>query len=402
MQDALAKIALCRTRALGSHRYFCSNCQVSTVVYNSCGASECPQCSGGKRTAWTESASSLLLDGVTCFQVVFTMPDRLSALALGNRREMCNLLFRSAWEALREVITNEQGFEPAAQMVLHTWNQWLESHFHVHAVVPGGGPALSGQRRWIHSQKPGAKPRRATKRPKPYLVNANTLRTVYRKTFLAGLVKLHAAGDLKLEGDEWGHLQNVAAFESFLEPLFQKEWVVFIQRPPTTQNGQPSQPDSVVKYLARYLTGGPISERRLVSHERGQVTFLARSGNETGGSQQQVPVTLSGVEFVRRWCLHIPPKHFVKTRRFGGYSNYHRERYLAECRDLLGMTKSVEPTTTDITPQKPNETTPDEQDARAPECSLCGKRMECVSRESRPSWRDIMSSSFRPRWYDDG
>ena len=51
---------------------------------------------------------------------------------------------------------------------------------------------------------------------------------------------------------------------------------------------------------------------------------------------------------------------------------------------------------------QPNETTPDDQDARAPECSLCGKRMECVSRESRPSWRDIMSSSFRPRWYDDG
>jgi hypothetical protein len=43
-----------------------------------------------------------------------------------------------------------------------------------------------------------------------------------------------------------------------------------------------------------------------------------------------------------------------------------------------------------------------DQDARAPECSLCGKRMECVSRESRPSWRDIMSSSFRPHWYDDG
>ena len=64
----------------------------------------------------------LLVPGVDCYQVVFTIPDDLSSLALGNRREMFRLLFRSAWESLRTIIEEEQQFEAAAAMVLHTWN----------------------------------------------------------------------------------------------------------------------------------------------------------------------------------------------------------------------------------------------------------------------------------------
>lgn len=43
-----------------------------------------------------------------------------------------------------------------------------------------------------------------------------------------------------------------------------------------------------------------------------------------------------GSEFVRRWCLHILPKGYAKSRRFGGYSGRHRQRYITECRELLG------------------------------------------------------------------
>ena len=77
----------------------------------------------------------------------------------------------------------------------------------------------------------------------------------------------------------------------------------------------------VAKYLARYLTGGPISDRRLVSDEDGFVTFQARVGDKTGGSKETNFRSPPGAEFVRRWCLHILPKGYTKTRRFGGYSN---------------------------------------------------------------------------------
>ncbi len=101
-----------------------------------------------------DSAAKLLLPGIDYFRVVFTMPAELSSLALGNRREMFDLLFRSAWRALKRVIEDEQQFEAAASMMLHTWNQKLESHVHVHAFVPGGGPSLADPEKWISSHPP--------------------------------------------------------------------------------------------------------------------------------------------------------------------------------------------------------------------------------------------------------
>ena len=90
----------------------------------------------------------LLLPRIDYFQVVFTLPEELSALMLGNRRVTYGLLFRAAWEALGEVLREELDCEPAALMVLHTWNQRLEHHPHLHALVPGGGPSRDG-RRWV-------------------------------------------------------------------------------------------------------------------------------------------------------------------------------------------------------------------------------------------------------------
>ena len=90
------------------------------------------------------------------------------------------------------------------------------------------------------------------------------------------------------------------------------------------------------------MTGGPISDRRIVRHEHGQVTFTARVGTTRGGSDQTEEVTLPGEEFVRRWSLHILPQGYTRTRRLGGYSHHHVRRYLAECRDLLKATTLAE------------------------------------------------------------
>jgi hypothetical protein len=76
---------------------------------------------------WLDSSAKLLLPGVTYYQVVFTIPDKLSSLTLGNRQTMFDLLFRSAWQALKQTIEDEQQFEAAAVMMLHTWNQHLDA-----------------------------------------------------------------------------------------------------------------------------------------------------------------------------------------------------------------------------------------------------------------------------------
>ncbi len=401
MQSTLAKLSLCRTSALGGRRYRCAACDSECRLHNSCGDRHCPQCSGAKRADWLSKTAELLLPGVDYFQVVFTIPETLSALALGNRREIFNLLFRSAWRSLKQVIKDEQQFEAAAAMVLHTWNQKLDAHVHVHALVPGGGPSLSAEGRWIRSRRRSPKPGDARR---PWLVDADTLRTEFRRVFLQGLKRLHRRGELRLR-DDWSHLQDEAAFAAWLKPLEQIAWVTYIEPPPC----ETSSPQHVLKYLARYLTGGPISDGRLIAHEDGTITFSARSGRTRGGDPADVEaVTLKGAKFVRRWCLHILPKGFVKTRRFGGYSNHHCQRYLAECHSLLpaaGDTSSdvtSDGTASEGTPLTCAESNDVSTDGTGRVCPACGRPLLLLSQGDRPGWAAVMASPHRPVWYDDG
>lgn len=328
----------------------------------------------------------LLLPGVNMFQVVFTIPDTLSSLTLGNRREMFRLLFHTAWQALKTVLEKEQQFEAAAAMVLHTWNQHLESHVHLHAVVPGGGPSLKNPDEW---KSPTPPPHR--RQDRWWLVDAEDLRAEFRKRFLTGLRRLHAERRLRLDGD-WSPLREVDNFEAFLAPLEAQQWVTYIEPPPET-----SQPEDVVKYLARYLTGGPISDRRLVSHDGRQVVFAARKGTTHGGSDETEEVSVPVDEFVRRWCLHILPSGFTKSRRFGGWSSPHRERYMDQCRRLREQPSSVDGVGSGASIAEASLVV----DRVPPErpCPTCGHGLERMEVIHRTSWKDIFSSDARPIWY---
>lgn len=297
VRSTLAKIAGCRTAALGASWHWCAECDSGVRIANSCGDRHCPQCGSGQRATWVDRMRPLLPDDVPYFRVVFTIPDDLSSLTLGNRRVMFDVLFRSAWESLKHVVETEQQFEAAAAMVLHTWNQKLDAHVHVHAVVSGGGPSLVRPEMWKSAEPP---PRERPDRS--WLVDAGNLRHGFRDHFLTGLRRLHRAGELKLDTD-WSHLRDASAFENFLAPLGRKSWVTYIQTSPNDT----SLPVDVVKYLARYLTGGPISDRRITEHDGRSVTFTARSGTTHGCSHETAEVTLLAQEFVRRWYLHILP-----------------------------------------------------------------------------------------------
>lgn len=380
VQSTLAKMSLCRTAALGGRLYECAACDHQAVVYNSCGDRHCPQCGGAKRANWLDSTAKLILPGVDYYQVVFTIPNQLSSLALGNRRVMFNLLFRSAWRSLKRSIEDEQLFEPAAAMVLHTWSQKLDAHIHVHALVPGGGPSLTNANEWKSARPPVYE-----RQNRFWLVDADSLRVAFRTEFLAGLRQLHVAGELKLDG-EWESLRDAGTFERWLQPLEAIDWVTFIQPPPPN-----SSAENVLKYLARYMTGGPISDRRLVDFQNGMVTFSARTGTTTGGSDETEDIELPVVEFVRRWSLHILPKGFTKTRRYGGFSNHHAQRYLGQCHALLN----------EHCPKHDQIPVTVERSA-SPCCPECRGEMSCVSSIDSPGWSVVMHGRYRPWWYDDG
>ena len=338
-----------------------------------------------------DSTERLLLDQVRYFQVVFTLPSELSSLALGNRQKIYDLLFASAWSALKETIEREQGYDPAALMVLHTWNQKLESHGHVHAVVPGGGPALDG-RGWVNSRR-----RDVCHSAGDYLVDAVNLRRCYRDHFLAGLGRLREEKQLKLQGD-FAYLQEDNSWESFLLELETTEWVSYIQPPPKQADGQASHPEHVLKYLARYLTGGPISDARIIAADEKEVTFWAREGATIGGNDDRIPITLPIEEFTRRWSLHILPKGYTKTRRFGGWSNIRRDRYLERCAILLeANSAALSSRATEFDPDLFLEL--ENGEGECEKCPVCGGQTRLIDCRQKPSWSEIMNSPCRPVWY---
>ena len=409
MQSVLAKLSLCRTRALGGKTYQCDECSEFTEVYHSCSDRHCPQCSGCKRYDFAARAERLILPGVTYYQVVFTLPSDLSELALANRESMADLLFESAAKSFRKTIRSQQDFDPASMMILHTWNQRLEPHWHVHALVPGGGPSLTGDR-WKSAEAPPG----VMNSDGYYLVDATSLRETYRKAAISHLKRLHKSGKLKL-GGKFAFLQDSQAWKTFCDELSELDWVSFIQPPPTKS----CTAEQVVRYLTRYLTGGPISNSRIVAADEDHVTFMAREGKQTGGEREQVPVTLETIEFVRRWCEHIQPEQLTKTRYFGGWCSRKRTQYQARCRSLLGISEEIEVESIDDQPpheeslensldnslgeslsiSSPSELSDD--DTKLP-CRACGSHLlRLVAEAAKPSWSSVLThlDSRCPSWY---
>jgi hypothetical protein len=393
VQSVLAKLSLCRTRALGGKTYQCDDCGAASEVYHSCGDRHCPQCSGCKRYDFAIRAEQLILERVTYYQVVFTLPGELSELALVNREAMADLLFKSAAKSLNKTIRSQQGYDPASMMVLHTWNQQLQPHWHVHALVPGGGPSLTNEQ-WKSAQSPAG----AENSDNHYLVDAISLRETFRKFAIAQLRRLYKKAVLKL-GGKFAYLQDEQAWEHFCDGLAAMDWVSFIQPPPT----ESCTADQVVRYLTRYLTGGPISDSRIVAADANQVTFLAREGKCVGGERMQVPVTLGTLEFVRRWCDHIQPDQLTKTRYFGGWCGRKRTLYQARCRRLL-LAPLEPPAAPDDASASPTGPLPAES-SREESCLRCqacqSSSLRLIAETRKPSWSSVLThwDSRCPAWY---
>lgn len=369
---------------MGGRTYECKACQSKFSLYNSCTDRHCPQCTGARRSDWLDKAAELLLPGVTYFQVVFTLPDKLSAIMLGNRAILYRTLMHAAAESLKHSVNTELGMQAASLMVLHTWNQRLEHHPHVHLLVPGSGPSLDGKR-WIDCQM--TKPTRSQP-AKPFLVDNVALGQDFCQRFIRKLKSLQRRGELELEGP-LKDMQDPLQWAQFTASLLEHDWCVFIERPPTAE----STPEHVLKYLARYMTGGPISDRRLVGCENDIVTFMARN-TVKHSSIRQVPVRLTGVEFTRRWSLHILPKSFTKTRCFGGYSSASRTAFIALCQQL-----HPRPTADDDQLPPPAQSTEDLPES-TPGCPKCQQPMQLVVDTPRPCWRDLFYGPDHHAWFE--
>jgi putative transposase/transposase-like zinc-binding protein len=314
----MSAIEVCRTAALGGHVEQCDQCGHQRIWYNSCRDRHCPKCQSLARAEWIEDRQAELLN-CEYFHVVFTLPEAMATLAYQNKEVVYGLLFRAAAETLRTIAADPQhlGAEIGFFAVLHTWGQNLLHHPHLHCVVAGGGLAPDGNR-WI-SCRPG------------FFLPVRVLSRLFRRLFLKFLQKAFDSGKLKFFSD-LQVLQDRKAFLHHLAPVRKAEWVVYA-KPPF------AGPQQVVHYVGRYTHRVAISNHRLLDIGDGAVRF---SWKDYRDNQQQKTMTLPAEEFIRRFLLHVLPEGFQRIRYYGLLGNRYRQKKLARCRQLLGMTSSDE------------------------------------------------------------
>ena len=263
---------------------------------------------------------------VPYFHIVFTLPNQLGPLALQNKKTVYGILFRAAWETVRELAKDPKhlGAKVAMLSVLHTWGSNLMHHPHLHCIVPGGGISADGQQ-WISVKN--------TRKRKAFFLPVRVMSRVFRGKFIQHLKAVFRKGKLAFHGS-LSSLNDSEQFKKLLDSSVKQDWVVYCKRP----FGGPRQ---VLKYLARYTHRVAIANSRLVDYEDGKISFRwkdYRNGSHTKTMQ------LDGVEFMRRFLIHILPIGFVRIRHHGFLANRNRGDNLEKCRKLLGVTESSIPT----------------------------------------------------------
>jgi len=255
-------------------------------------------------------------------------------------------LFGAASDTLSDLADSRLG-EPDQQThlgvlaVLHTWANNLTFHPHVHCIVTGGGL----------STPPAGQPPWAASRPR-FLLPVQVLGPLFRGKLLDQLRQRWSAGELP---DPPGHRFDLAAQDAWA-----KRWVVHVD-PPAGRD-----PAALTKYLARYVRGVAISDRRILAIDDTTVTIQTRRGRQR----------LDGIEFVRRFAQHVLPRRFHSVRYFVLYAPNQVHRRLVEAWRTLG---SPEPRDDDhVQPRFVR---------REPTCPACGGPLRTEPLDDVPSHR---------------
>ena len=339
-KKALSDIADCATPAMGGRLLQCGSCKHSFWIYYGCRNRSCPKCHGAQTCRWLKEKEAELLP-CPYFHLIVTVPQELHSPFMKNQKFMYGLFMRIVSYAVMELAGNPKyiGATPAVMTVLHTWNGKLEFHPHVHLLISGGGLDVH-QGRWLGNPPSFLIPIRALSR----IVAARMRDTLRQK--------------------------QPGVFQSIPKNAWKKNWCSFCVPYGSGQK-------AVLNYLGRYVFRIAISRSRLVAMTEKNVTFRYKDRKENRMKLE----TISGVEFLRRFLLHVLPRGFHKVRYYGlWHASHRREQKLA--REILEATnESSENTLFEILL---GEESPEQKAAASTEiCPCCGQSNLCVIREAR-------------------
>src|SRR6185437_12757398 len=307
-QAVLSRLSRCHTEGIGVHHYRCNNeaCSHLHYQYHSCGNRHCPNCGGLKKEQWIEDRVGELLP-TTYFHLVFTLPQELRGLCMGNRKLLFGLLFKAAQHTILTLSKDEKyiGATPGIVSILHTNGQDLTFHPHIHNIVSGGGINAAGK--WTKEKRSNGR----------FLFPRRSMEKIYKGYFLDQLRKYIAKGLLK-------YCDSVA-LESILAIVGQKKWNVYAKAP----FGGPAQ---IIEYLGRYTHKVAITAHRIITISDSHISFKYK---DYADNDKEKIMTLKHAEFLRRFEQHILPKGFVKIRHSGYlHAKNKMERIASVCSQL--------------------------------------------------------------------
>jgi hypothetical protein len=263
---------------------------------------------------WLDKQKSELLP-VGYFHLVFTLPHELNRLILANKKTLINILFQSVSKTLAKFAQSHLRGTLGIIAVLHTWDQTLLDHFHLHCLLPAGALSFD-QSRWMSARQ-------------NFLFPVKALSVVFRAKFLDLLKQSFDQNKLLFAG-QIAPLADAGNFNIVLKGLRKKPWVVYAKKPF-------GSPDHVLDYLGRYTHRVALSNDRILSAHDGKVTFSYRDRKD---QNQKKTMPLDADEFIRRFLLHVIPKGFVRIRHFGFFAN-RSKNLLSKCRQLLDLNPAL-------------------------------------------------------------
>lgn len=302
-RKAAHAILNCKSGRLGVNLSQCTDCGHVEIHNNSCRNRNCPNCQAVLKEIWVDKRRAEVID-TPYFHVVFTLPHQLNPLIYCNQKLLYGLLHRCCAETLLELSSNKKwlGATPGIIQVLHTWNQELDYHVHMHCIVSGGGLTKDGKIR---------------KSSRNFFIRTEVLRDKFKGKYMACLSSLYESRSLTFSSS-CEKLRNAYHWKEWKNKLYEMDWCPYIKE---TFNGF----GNAIEYLGRYTHKIAISNSRILSVSDDTVTFSAR-GKQPGDPRRQI--TLDHMEFIRRYLMHVLPPGFQKIRYYGFLNNRYKTRNL--------------------------------------------------------------------------
>ena len=286
----------CKSGKLGINISRCSDCGHIEFHNNSCRNRNCPNCQAVNKEVWVDKRRAEVI-AVPYFHVVFTLPHELNPLIYCNQKLLYGLLHRCCAETLLELSADKKwlGATPGIIQVLHTWNQEIGYHVHMHCIVSGGG--LTNEHKIRKSSD-------------HFFVPTCVLRDKFKGKYMAQLSKLYESGSLCFSSS-CEELRNSYHWKEWKDDLYEKDWCPYIKE---TFHGF----GNAIEYLGRYTHKIAIANSRILDITEVEVTFSAR-GKKPGDPKRQI--TLKHTEFIRRYLMHVLPSGFQRIRYYGFLNN---------------------------------------------------------------------------------